>query len=640
MADEVLVPKNVLAGAIEKGEFLLMVSPTVWADSPLGGIHILQAACREAGVATSVLYTNLLYLDLLGEELHKAIAMEDEFLLEERLFAATAFDLPPMGRNFRKYFDTGKLQDHIWPSKYQMPTEMLSEVMSPFIEVFRRVNWEDLEKKTHRWCVDLARQIAKTGYKIIGCSTTHGGLASAVAMLNKIKNTDPSIVTVIGGALCEAEMAEGIGALKTGIDYVFSGEGELTFPTFAKDILNGRVHTETTKTKSTATILYGEPLQDLNSSPFPDYSEFMRQMEKFSPDSNTDSAKSKKVVIPYETSRGCWYGKCTFCGLMGKDNAYRRKSPDKALEELKRLSNTYSLDAIFMTDNIIPPEYYRRLFPQLSTELSSLNLHFEIKANLSLNQLQALQKAGTTMLQPGIESLSASLLRRMDKGVTVQENLSLLRYARSLNLDLKWNLLFGFPGDRLDEYEEMLGLLPLISHLQPPRMMIPIRLCRFSRYQTFPESFDISNLRPATVHSEILPSDADVDKLSVLFTGDYPSAVFENQSLLETLHKAYENWRDKWSIYSILPIGTLLPELHISRESNDRYQLRDTRGIPGRPENSVLNNEEARLLSTSRPWEDSPKMNWALNESLAIKIESRFIPLVTMSPNLTQDFLP
>ena len=36
----------------------------------------------------------------------------------------------------------------------------------------------------------------------------------------------------------------------------------------------------------------------------------------------------------------------------------------------------------------------------------------------------------------------------MKKGVGARQNLVLLRSARSLGMDVRWNLLWGFPGDR------------------------------------------------------------------------------------------------------------------------------------------------------------------------------------------------
>lgn len=616
-----------LEGKLAKGDVLIIVSPVVWTAEPLGGIHRLQAACQRAGETTCVLYSNLIYSNFMDIDVHTTIAVEDYFLLGERLFAASAFDLPPMGRNFNKLFDPGRVPDHIWPKHKETQMELIPTVLLPFRERLRTIDWEDLETRTRSWLQSLACQIAEMGYRIVGCSTTFGGLTPAIALLKWIKKANPGIITVLGGSLCEGEMAEGILSLNCNVDYIFSGEGEKTFPTLVRRILSGDLPKEK--------IIYGEIITNLDRVPFPDYEEYFQQRKHFL--LNTTSAK-RSSSIPYETSRGCWFGKCTFCGLMGEEHKYRKKSPDHIIKELKKLIRRYGINNIFLTDNIIPPVYLKTLFPRLAVEIPSIRLIFEIKANLTLNQLQTIQKAGVTLIQPGIESLSPSLLRHMDKGMTAQENIALLRYARSLNLSLKWNLLFGFPGDQRIEYEKMLHLLPLIHHLQPPDRMISVRICRFSRYHRSPEAFGISNLRPAEVHKDVLPGHADADKLATLFAGDYDAGSFENPGLIYTLYKELKAWRNQWASYNTLPLISQLPTLHLSRKSSDEFVLHDTRNIPGRSEKLILDKKKANLILVARPWHDSPEFQWAVDAKLGVVLDSWFIPLATAEPALLKEF--
>jgi hypothetical protein len=282
--------------------------------------------------------------------------------------------------------------------------------------------------------------------------------------------------------------------------------------------------------------------------------------------------------------------------------------------------------------------YLKTLFPRLAAEIPSIRLIFEIKANLTPDQLQTIQEAGATLIQPGIESLSPSLLRHMDKGVTVRENIALLRFARSINLNLKWNLLFGFPGDQSIEYEKMLSLLPLIRHFQPPDRMISVRICRFSRYHRSSEAFGISNLRPAEVQKDVLPGHVEPDKLATLFAGDYDAGSFENPGLIYALYKEFKVWRNLWVSYNTLPLISQLPTLHLSRKTSDEFVLHDTRNIPGRPEKLILDKKKANLILVARPWHDSPEFQWAIDAKLGVVLDSWFIPLATAEPTLLREF--
>ncbi len=48
-----------------------------------------------------------------------------------------------------------------------------------------------------------------------------------------------------------------------------------------------------------------------------------------------DPSVADRIFVPYETSRGCWWGQkkhCTFCGLNPLGMNYRAKSPERAVE--------------------------------------------------------------------------------------------------------------------------------------------------------------------------------------------------------------------------------------------------------------------------------------------------------------------
>ncbi|MGD2091095.1 MAG: RiPP maturation radical SAM C-methyltransferase [Candidatus Aminicenantes bacterium] len=615
---------------LQPADVLLVVSPTAQFTVPSLGIHLLEASCRDAGINTTVLYSNLLYLNLIGAKLHTDISRDGYLLLGERIFASAAFNLPSVsiGRSMQKFSDPAWWPDHLWHVNRHDQDPQVPIPVVPFREWLATVDLEDLESSTANWLHALACQIVNLGYRIVGGSTTLGGLVPAVALLNCIKKADPDVITIIGGALCEAEMAEGILSLKTGIDYIFSGEGEITFPALARQILGDCLPKEK--------IITGADVTDLDHTPLPDYRNYIEQREKLHPQWPLDKYR---YMIPFESSRGCWHGKCTFCGLNGQKNLFRCKSPDVIIQNLKALVNKNHMNEILMSDNMMPLRYFDTLIPRLSTEIPSIKIVYEMKADLTLDQVLSLKEAGITF-RPGIESLAPSLLRRMHKPYTVRENIALLRYCRSAGITLDWNLLFGFPGDQISEYEEMLHLLPLIRHLQPPMNMLPLALIRFGNYQVSPGAFGISNLRPAEVHRDTLPLHADLDKITYLFSADFSSQSRENPEIITALWKEYRVWSQAWAVYKAIPLETLLPTLHLVRKSNELYVLEDTRQLPGQPKRREINRYQAGLLLVARPLETVPDVeaHWVVDAGLGVVMESWLIPLTTAEPVLLQEF--
>lgn len=614
-------------GSVEGGDVLLLVSPLVATRMPFLGLHLLQSASQQAGITAHILYLNLLFSTIIGRALHFGITHEQFLFLKELLFASSAFGRSAMGGCKEKFLNSAFIENYGSKKKSDLTFLQVPEVFAPLLKWFDTVDWEYLESQATNFVQSTAQRISRMGYRVVGCSTTLGGLVPAIALLNTIKKENSNMITVIGGALCEGDMAEGIISLKTGVDYIFSGEGELTFPDFIKQILNNQ--------KPKEKIIHGEPVKDLDTTPTPDYWHYFDQLKKLS----TDRPFTECSGIPYETSRGCWYGKCTFCGYFGKNNFYREKSPGKVIGDIKGFIDQYGDNTIFMADSIMPFHYIETLLPRISKEISSINILYEVKANLTLEQVLSLKRAGVNQIVPGIESLSPSLLKRMRKGVTVRENIALLRYARSLKLSLFWHLLFGFPGDKIKEYEEMLKLLPLIRHLPPPKLMLPLRICRFNKYQMHPEMFGISNLRPIELYKYILPPHTDLGKIAYYFAGVFRTQSYENTEIIISLAKEFQEWKRTWASYEeMAPLEIILPTLHITRKCENEYILEDTRGLPGRSKRMVVDREQASILLVPRPMDSTTDYQWAVDAQLGVLMDSWYIPLATAEPELLQEF--
>jgi ribosomal peptide maturation radical SAM protein 1 len=438
-------------------------------------------------------------------------------------------------------------------------------------------------------------------------------------------------------------MAEGIAGLSQAIDYIFSGESEETFVAFLAELFAGK--------RPAKRIIYGQPCQDLDALPVPDFQEYYEQLDHYLP---AVAAKAGSVELTYETSRGCWWGQkhhCTFCGLNGMGMGFREKSAGKVITELKQLlaQHPYPTHLVQMTDNIMPYTFFKTLVPELAglaVEMPTLRLYYEQKANLSLEQVLALMKAGITHIQPGIEALSTSLLKRMDKGVTAAQNIALLRYAHSVGMRLDWNLLWGFPGDTREEYEETLALLPLLHHLEPPISAHHLRIDRFSPYFDRPEAYSITNLRPLPSYQMILPPGVDPFKVAYHFTGDYESESHTKPDIIEEIEREMAAWQANWdekNTHITLFFGKFkikeLPILEVTQRENGFFLLRDTRGLPGTETEYRLSHEQASVALVPRRFLPTPEMAWALEHKVGVVLDThQYVPLATASPELLQEF--
>jgi ribosomal peptide maturation radical SAM protein 1 len=621
-------PGVLLKESLEAGDVVIIVPPFAYREFPSLGVHLVQASCKHQGIRARVFYANLIFSHVIGSMVYDTIIRVNQAtFIGERLFAASAFGLPPMGRDMDKLFEKDWLPDHIWLNNRDYPCRNMPGIFDPVREWAASIDWARLENKTVKWIDTTARQVAGMGCRIVGCSTNSGGLVPVIALLDAIKKANPGIITVIGGPLCDGEMAEGILTLGPAVDYIFSGEGEITFPSFVNAVLGGNLPGEK--------IIYGAEVSNLDTVPLPDFGDFFRQRKKV--DFKPAPAKTG-LKVSYETSRGCRWGRCTFCGVNGERTFYRTRSPAKIIEDLKQLVSRHNGCTIEMADTVMPLPYFKTLFPRISREIPSVRIKYEVKGNLTLDQVIALKQTGITVIQAGIESLSPSLLKRMRKGVTPRQIIALLRYARSVGIRVGWNILFGFPGDKIGEYEEMLHIFPLIHHLQPADRMTSMRIFRFSKYQAAPGEFNISNLRPAGLYKDVYPANADLGKIAYYFTGEFKARSYEKPGIIAALRKEYLAWRREWETYDVLPLDSLLPALHLERTASGRFVLHDTRGLPGRPEKTVVDKDQAKILSVARRGESPEEFKWALDAGLGIFIAPWFIPLAAAEPALLQEF--
>ncbi|MFD1044791.1 RiPP maturation radical SAM C-methyltransferase, partial [Kibdelosporangium lantanae] len=235
------------------------------------------------------------------------------------------------------------------------------------------------------------------------------------------------------------------------------------------------------------------------------------------------NARGIESVLLVETGRGCWWGEkhhCTFCGLNGSTMAFRSKSAERVLDEITTLHQRSGVTTFSVVDNILDMRYFRTLLPHLE----KLPLHFswEVKANLTREQVRQLAAAHIETIQPGIESLSDNVLSLMDKGTTRLQNIQLLKWCKQYGVAPAWNLLFGFPGERTADYEEQLEVVKRIWHLDPPSGWGPVRLDRFSPYFDRPDVYGIVNIRPMAPYPFIYPFDDKIlMRIASYFDFDY-----------------------------------------------------------------------------------------------------------------------
>lgn len=592
---------------LEGGDILFIVPPFTTAKNPVLGVHILSEAATDMGFKSEILYLNVLLAGVIGLE-NAEYACYPPFermwmMLHERLFARSAYDLPPLGK-YPEYCD-------------DMP--MCVAGTRDYPDLILKTGELDLEKffKLEEVCTDFvdetAAALAELEYRMIGCTTRMGQTNCSVALLDRIKRHRPDIITIIGGSDCKGVQAKGVASLTNAIDYVFLGESDLSFPEFLKEWRKGELPTER--------IITGPIETDLNRLPLPDYACYMDQADRF-----LGKDSPEKTVVCYESSRGCWWGEKNRCRFCSEDQVCRQKSSEKVLADLKQLGEHPRIQGVYMCDVAMPLSYQEEVFPSVIEDGGYPHMYFQAKVNIKLEDIVNLKKANVTQFTFGIESLSSGLLKSMNKGTLARHNLRLLRYARSTGILVDWLMLWGFPMDKESDYLDTLELLPLISHFQPPATCLHLFLAKWSPYFERPEEFHIQNVRPMNVYNHIFPEHADLDSLASWYVADYPSAAYDNPELMRKIGGQIKLWQAHWqqTYLAIMPMG-------------ETYMVLDNRECNGKKQH-LLGGQKAKEIMTGGKYTGSENQVWALQEKLGVLMDSWYVPLITGDPGLLMAF--
>lgn len=467
----------------------LVNMPFGGADRPALGLSLLKAALARAGLGCDLHYLNLAFAHRVGLARYERLSMLDGRQLRgEQLFAEAVFGPGwPTAPGPAPGQPVAFGQSDLWDDPEAWPA--LSAAVAPFLEAcLASIPWGQ--------------------YTLIGFSTTFEQNLASLALAKQIKQRWPAAVIIFGGANCEGEMGLELHRQFPFIDLVCSGEGDQLFPIVARQVLAGAAPAPMpgliTRVGGVSRTLGNgaPPIADLEALPYPDFDDFFAQY------AHSGLEAADLLMLPVETSRGCWYGAkqhCTFCGLNGATLAYRSKRPARAVAEINHLVARYQVTTLAATDNILDLSYLATVAPALAERAEPLSIHYEVKANLRRDQLEALRQAGIDRLQPGIESLSTPILKLMRKGCTALQNLQLLKWASELGIAVAWNFLMGFPTEPPEAYARMAAQIPALVHLQPPQGYGLIRLDRFSPYFDAPERHGMVNVRPAEGYARVYP---------------------------------------------------------------------------------------------------------------------------------------
>ena len=516
---------------------LLVCPPFTPLATPSLGLALLQGCLRARGIESRVLNLGLDFARRVGQDAYQFVAEELIFapdLVGDWVFAEALNGRPGDEEGWFAEVLEGRHPDH------RKPPGM--SIMDP-VEAKRRL--QEIRGHAGPFVEAWAQRLVAARPRVLGLSSVFAQNTAALALAKRVKALDPSILVVLGGANVEGVMGEALFEAYGFLDVVVSGEGERRFPPLVEAWIGGQslppiegVLARPERLEDGAVTRV--EVVDLATQPIPDYDEWFAEFHA--------AGVELEPRLLVETSRGCWWGQrshCTFCGLNGRNMAFRSKPAERMLEEIRTLQRRHPGCGFTVADNILALDAFTELLPALAAGPEPPRCFYEVKANLTLDQLKLLKAAGCYGIQPGIESLSDAVLLLMKKGLRALQAIQVLKHGRMLGMDVGWNILGGFPGEDPAEYGRMAELLPLLTHLQPPYATCRIRLDRFSPLQEGAEAAGLVNVHAVPSYDYVYGLAQDrLDRLAYFLRCDHADGR-DPESYLEPLQIAVERWKAK-----------------------------------------------------------------------------------------------
>ncbi|HEC38033.1 hypothetical protein LCGC14_0847690 [marine sediment metagenome] len=284
-----------------------------------------------------------------------------------------------------------------------------------------------------------------TDFTTVGFSIDYLNVVESVICSTLLRLANPTIKIIWGGPTITQSYESYKLWLKRGIvDGLIIGEGETPLLEIAK---NGDlskipgVMTMKNDEKDNEIFFYSPGIQlELDSLPTPDYADL--------------PLDTYYQIASVYRSRGCT-NRCKFCAewkLFGK--RFRVRSVEKVVEDIKTIIRDHHPGYIIFGESLINDEleYFENLCDAMVEENFSVQFGTHFRANITLELAKKAKKAGFNDAWIGVEALNDTDLKEMNKGTTINQNITTITNFATAGVNVIAMLVVGF--SKIDEEEK------------------------------------------------------------------------------------------------------------------------------------------------------------------------------------------
>jgi|CXWL01.1.fsa_nt_gi hypothetical protein len=298
----------------------------------------------------------------------------------------------------------------------------------------------------HDYFATLVPRLA--GARVVGISVAFPGqLQPAYSLAYRIARELPDVHLTIGGPavtqlltrLSGERLARALGPFHSAILF----EGEIALTELARAPRPG--------------VIRGEQIEDLGRLPAPDFDGLP-----------LDKYFTPELVLPYDPTRGCYWGKCTFChyGLAEVGTAaYRERPVASMMAHLGELAARHQVSRFYFSQDSVSPKTALRLAHAIREAGQPWTWATDMRPEKSLTaeRCAELRAGGNIAMAYGVESAAPRVLKLIDKGVPVDTVETAIRNLAGAGVAVEAMCFTDFPTETA---REALATIELLRRLR------------------------------------------------------------------------------------------------------------------------------------------------------------------------------
>jgi radical SAM superfamily enzyme YgiQ (UPF0313 family) len=295
------------------------------------------------------------------------------------------------------------------------------------------------------------QQILEIDSRIVGFTITGLNRIFSEEIAKRVKQKDKGKIILFGGPHCfRLEINKVLLYVNPDLDVVCHHEGDRVLPNllglikkdgklgYCPGIAFRNEHNEIIDCPDI------ELIEDLNSLPFADYSDFPLD------DYHTNGQPDKRT-LPISTSRGC-VNRCAFCSESISWAKYRFRNANNIFDEIVFQTTRYpGIKSFFFNDSLINGNL--EMLEALCDLLISNKINIQwggqaiIREGMSKELLLKMKKAGCAHMTYGLESLSPKILKMIGKRFTPELAQRVIRDTAQAGIKISVTIIVGLPTE-------------------------------------------------------------------------------------------------------------------------------------------------------------------------------------------------